>query len=298
MPGPSSFSSFTPSSVSVSESDDSNRSTQWMRALPFQLDRQVYRYRRKLQIFLDRVTPMTVERWSCWAGLLLLFAFRIRWAGGFYIVAYALAIYNLNLLLGFLQPLDVGELQGEGSSGGRLPTRTRGHSSGRSGSLSVTEDDRSEYRPFVRRLPEFSFWWQSFKSLLLALTATLFPWVDIPVYWPVLVLYFLVLFGVTMKRQLQHMREYGYVPFSRGKQRYGDRSNRFWRMIYSAQRLFMRVAGKYAGGTSRRSSAGRVVTTASTATRPAPNRTHDSGKEAYIAPQRSPNGIGGVRPAR
>lgn len=57
-------------------------------------------------------------------------------AAGFYIVTYALGIFNLNLLLGFLTPQVDPELEGP-----TLPSRK--------------ED---EFRPFVRRLPEFKFW--------------------------------------------------------------------------------------------------------------------------------------------
>ena len=56
---------------------------------------------------------------------------------GFYIITYALGIYNLNLLLGFLTPQVDPELEGP-----TLPSKK--------------ED---EFRPFVRRLPEFKFWY-------------------------------------------------------------------------------------------------------------------------------------------
>ncbi len=51
-------------------------------------------------------------------------------------MTYALGIYNLNLLLGFLTPQVDPELEGP-----TLPSKK--------------ED---EFRPFVRRLPEFKFW--------------------------------------------------------------------------------------------------------------------------------------------
>lgn len=46
---------------------------------------------------------------------------------------------------------------------------------------------------------------------------TLFPMFDVPVFWPILVLYWLLLFTVTMKRQIKHMIKYKYLPFSTGK---------------------------------------------------------------------------------
>jgi len=36
----------------------------------------------------------------------------------------------------------------------------------------------------------------------------------------VLVVYWLILFSLTMRRQIQHMIKYRYVPFSFGKTRY------------------------------------------------------------------------------
>lgn len=41
---------------------------------------------------------------------------------------------------------------------------------------------------------------------------------DVPVFWPILLCYWLVLFVLTMKRQIMHMIKYKYVPFSFGKQ--------------------------------------------------------------------------------
>ena len=53
---------------------------------------------------LDRLSPQVTLRWLIWAALLVGFSLRIWYVKGFYIVAYALGIFNLNLLLGFLSP--------------------------------------------------------------------------------------------------------------------------------------------------------------------------------------------------
>jgi len=52
---------------------------------------------------------------------------------------------------------------------------------------------------------------------------TLFPMFDVPVFWPILLLYWLLLFTVTMKRQIKHMIKYKYLPFSTGKKVSKDR---------------------------------------------------------------------------
>lgn len=58
----------------------------------------------------------------------------------------------------------------------------------------------------------------SSRAFLIGLTATLFPFLDIPVFWPILLMYWLVLVGITMRRQIKHMIKYKYLPFDFGKQ--------------------------------------------------------------------------------
>lgn len=55
---------------------------------------------------------------------------------------------------------------------------------------------------------------------------TLFPIFDIPVFWPILLLYWLVLLFITMRRQIRHMIKYRYIPFSTGKKVCGVESKR------------------------------------------------------------------------
>lgn len=56
------------------------------------------------------------------------------------------------------------------------------------------------------------------KALCMAFLMTFFSVFDVPVFWPILLCYWIVLFVLTMKRQLMHMIKYKYVPFSMGKQ--------------------------------------------------------------------------------
>ena len=75
-------------------------------------------------------------------------------------------------------------------------------------------------RPFARRLPEFKFWLNCTKGTVYAFFMTFFEIFNIPVFWPILLFYFLVLFYITMKRQIQHMIKHRYVPWSWGKAKY------------------------------------------------------------------------------
>ncbi|KAJ4487328.1 retrieval of early ER protein Rer1 [Lentinula edodes] len=173
------------------------------------------RITRQYQQILDRWTPHIMYRWLGTAGILSLFFLRIVLSQGWFIDAYA--IYLLNLLLAFLQPkfdpsLQEDLLADEIEEGGTPMTSP----------LPSARDD--EFRPFVRRLPEWQFWLSATRATLIAIGCTLFEMFDVPVYWPILVVYFFVLFALTMRRQIQHMIKYKYVPFDIGrKARYGSR---------------------------------------------------------------------------
>ncbi|KFD62689.1 hypothetical protein M514_03799 [Trichuris suis] len=163
----------------------------------------------RYQLFLDQWTPYTLSRWIATILLGILFMCRIVHVQGFYIVTYALGIYHLNLLIAFLTPkIDPAlELESENEDGPSLPTKSN-----------------EEFRPFMRRLPEFKFWHAATKSIIIAFVCTFFEMFNVPVFWPILVVYFVILFCLTMKRQIKHMIKYRYVPFTTGKPRHAGKS--------------------------------------------------------------------------
>jgi len=155
--------------------------------------------RRKYQHYLDESVPYIWSRWIGFIFLALMYALRVYYLQGFYIVTYGLGIFLLNLFIGFLTPLEDQEV-GEGPI---LPT-----------------SDTDEFKPFIRRLPEFKFWYSCTKAFAIGFAMTFFRVFDIPVFWPILLMYFLILFVLTMKRQIKHMIKHQYLPFSFGKKRY------------------------------------------------------------------------------
>jgi len=162
------------------------------------------------QLMLDRWTPYATSRWISTVLLILAFIGRILIAQGWYIVTYALAIYHLNLFLAFLTPkIDpaMSELDAE-DDGPELPTR-----------------QNEEFRPFIRRLPEFKFWYSATKATVIAFCCTFFELFNVPVFWPILVMYFLTLFCITMKRQIKHMIRYRYIPLTWGKPKFQGRED-------------------------------------------------------------------------
>lgn len=67
---------------------------------------------------------------------LSLYALRVYLVAGFYIITYALGIFLLNLVIGFLSPQDDPDADG----------------------FALPSSSADEFKPFVRRLPEFKFW--------------------------------------------------------------------------------------------------------------------------------------------
>ncbi|WFD30592.1 hypothetical protein MSPP1_001613 [Malassezia sp. CBS 17886] len=196
---------------------------------------QVVQWNRRMRHLVDSTAPFTLQRWGATSALLLLFMLRIVLSHGWYIVCYALFIYLLNLFLAFLTPkfdpafendLAAQDVE-EGEPG--LPTSTAAGPAAGGGLMSdvfhPTDDAHDEeFRPFIRRLPEFKFWLSATQAILWSTVATMFTAFDIPVYWPILLLYFCLLFALTMRRQIQHMVRYKYLPFDIGrKARYGGK---------------------------------------------------------------------------
>ncbi|XP_055312047.1 protein RER1 [Sitodiplosis mosellana] len=163
-------------------------------------------FQRLSQIYqglLDKWTPHTRVRWAAAGGLVCLFLLRVFLCQGWYIVCYALGIYHLNLFIAFLTPKIDPALDLDDDQGPELPTRSN-----------------QEFRPFIRRLPEFKFWYAISKSTVIGTICTFFEVFNIPVFWPILVMYFITLFCITMKRQIKHMIKYKYIPFTVNKPRY------------------------------------------------------------------------------
>lgn len=121
---------------------------------------------------------------------------------------------------------------------------------GSAGGLPTKQDE--EFRPFIRRLPEFKFWHAATRAVAIGFVCSWFEVFNVPVFWPVLVMYWIILFVLTSKflstlqeavlsgcpwdwtmtdlsrsvrKQIQHMIKYKYVPFSLGKAKYGKPSS-------------------------------------------------------------------------
>jgi len=166
---------------------------------------------RRLQTYLDRTVPFVIPRWLFSATLYLIYWVRVWLLQGFHIITYALHIYYLNLFIAFLTP----KVE---------PMSYDDEDEDDAGSLPTT--NASEFKPFIRRLPEFKFWWWATRATIVAFTCTFFEVFNVPVFWPILVMYFIMLFIITMKRQLKHMIKHKYVPWTAGKKKFQGKDDK------------------------------------------------------------------------
>ncbi|EAA21194.1 hypothetical protein YYC_03521 [Plasmodium yoelii 17X] len=162
--------------------------------------------------YIDKTTLYLKTRWFSLLGLFIIYVLRVYYVTGFYVVSYALSIFLLNLFLRFLTPHNIEEIyeQYENENNGLLLPMKQVNEQKRDNN----PDDKKEFRPFLRKLNEFKFWLYSTRAILLSIVCTFFPFLDIPVFWPLLLFYFICLFLATMKEQIKNMIRFKYLPFN------------------------------------------------------------------------------------
>eukprot|EP00069_Balaena_mysticetus_P014493 bmy_08753T0 len=129
------------------------------------------------QAWLDKSTPYTAVRWVVTLGLSFIYMIRVYLLPGWYIVTYALGIHHLNILIAFLSPKVDPSLMEDSDDGPSLPTK-----------------QNEAFQSSIRRLPEFKSWHAVTKGILVAMVCTFFEAFNVPVFWPILVMYFIMLF--------------------------------------------------------------------------------------------------------
>jgi len=127
---------FEPGSIRIRPKTKGVRGNAFVRFSSGAMDALRHQLNRRSQAFLDRLAPHTIGRWLASVLVVAVYVWRVSRLHGFYIVTYGLGIYNLNLLIGFLTPQTDPD-----SDEPALPTKSD-----------------EEFKPFVRRLPEFKFW--------------------------------------------------------------------------------------------------------------------------------------------
>ena len=153
----------------------------------------------------DKIHPYKKGRWIVILFLTLIYFFRVIKTNGFFALTYCIGIHFLNAFIGFISPLDDPEAEELNNTESYLPQKSN-----------------EEFRPFQRKVKEYKFWSLMFWTFIVAIPLTFFKCFDIPVFWPMLLFYFIFIFVLIMKRQIKHMIRYHYLPWDTGKKNYSQ----------------------------------------------------------------------------
>ena len=160
----------------------------------------------KLSIYFnyirDKIIIYRFQRWIVVLILTVVYLFRMFYTKGYYALTYCIGIHFLNSFMAFISPLDDPEDD--------LPEE----------SSHLPQTNSEEFRPFQRKLKEYNFWRVMFWTLLVAIICTFSEAFDLPVFWPLLLFYFVLIFILVMRRQILHMIKYKYLPWDTGKKTY------------------------------------------------------------------------------
>ena len=150
----------------------------------------------------DKLIIFKLQRWILIIILTIIYLFRMFWTKGYYALTYCIGIHFLNSFIAFISPLDDPEED--------LPEDIS----------HLPQNRNEEFRPFQRKLREYNFWRVMFWTLIIAIPCTFSEAFNLPVFWPLLLFYFILIFFLVMKRQIMHMIKYKYLPWDTGKKTY------------------------------------------------------------------------------
>ena len=151
----------------------------------------------------DKIIVYKLQRWLLILLLTIMYIIRIFLKKGYYALTYCIGIHFLNSFISFISPLDDPEEEFPGNNSSYLP-----------------QNNNEEFRPFQRKLKEYHFWRVMFWTLIISFFCTFFEAFNLPVFWPLLLVYFIFIFILVMRRQIQHMIKYKYLPWDTGKKNY------------------------------------------------------------------------------
>lgn len=148
---------------------------------------------------IERYVIYHRERWIVSSILLFIYVLRVYLIEGFFVISYVLGLYLLHLFVRFFTPVGLPDVEDDENECS-LPVTDE------------TNDQNPEERgPLIRNMNEFAFWQQFTIGVILSILCTSSRLFDLPVFWPFLVFYFILLVVLTLKRLFKHMKKYGYT---------------------------------------------------------------------------------------
>ncbi|KAL6122313.1 hypothetical protein NUSPORA_00677 [Nucleospora cyclopteri] len=150
------------------------------------------------QLMIDKLSPQSTIRWGMFAFLIFLYTMRVLIRNSHHIISYAVGVYLVHGFILFATPKnknipDPFEAPAEDSY--------------------VPENAPVDFGPFVRNLPEYEYWLFCMKVVGISYFLTFFDVFDIPVFTPLLIMYFITMVIATIVKLYQHQKLYHYNPW-------------------------------------------------------------------------------------
>ena len=150
---------------------------------------------------IDRLIVYKTQRWVMLLVVLLVFLMRMIILEAFFAVAYILGFYIMQNVILYFTPSSLPSIQDEEEADEEIyeiPEK-------------MLEKSEDSSKPIIRKLGEFRLWKKLFLAISIALLCTFMKIFDFPVFWPILLIYFLFITLTIVIRQRQHMKKYGYT---------------------------------------------------------------------------------------
>lgn len=153
------------------------------------------------QLMTDKLAPYPFFRWLFLSVLILFYILKIVFTGTHHLITYCAAVYLFHGFILFATPKD-----------DTIPDP-----------FEMDKDDIDEpeslanigdnFRPFIRNLPEYSYWLFCLKVIFVSFILTLTAFTNIPVCTPILLIYFIFMVAATLVKLWNHANRYRYNPF-------------------------------------------------------------------------------------
>ncbi|KAH0574488.1 RER1-like protein-retention of ER protein [Spironucleus salmonicida] len=149
--------------------------------LPQQARKQYFKAKQQLKQLENLTAGFSLYRWIGTTVLTVFYLLFVLLTHSHYAIVYFLYIYILSAFIQFISPKT-------GDSTVALP---------------VSTTDLADAKNYQREMCEFDFWFVATIWTFISLILSFFPFTDIPVFWPVLVLYSIALTIAIVHKELQ-----------------------------------------------------------------------------------------------
>lgn len=156
------------------------------------------------QFLTNTLSPLILPRWISFFAIAAIFIYRICIKKSHWVIAYVSVIYLLHTFILFATPKD-----------SSIPDPFEAEEEDQENYNPRNIDN--EFRPYVRKLPEFQFWKMCLHIIIVSHFLICFSFTDLPAEPAILVIYSVIIFCITAFRLLAHSKKYKYNLFFSSK---------------------------------------------------------------------------------